>query len=1045
MDRAHALALECQASKSAASRSSCRSIVSIKAQAVANAAAANKTAQFAEKMAKQKADLTAKEAEMEIKKAEARLEEIRREAQQRTEHAKAEAEFKVLEAKQAAAVENARVDAIQQEIQNGYGEIMTTPHQTSNDHALRFRNLTKPQPLMTQTQATTAQSTMPQNQSSSTTDLNALAEAFSSAFSMNRIPAPEPPIFDGDPLKYYDWNASFRCLIENKGISKEDRIHYLKRYIGGPAKEVVSGYFLLQGEHAYENAKAVLEKRYGNPFIVSEAFRDKLDSWPRIQARDYNGLRRLSDFLNQCNIAMREMKGLEVLNDSRENRKILQKLPDWLVNRWRRNAVSAMQIKGSYPTFNDFSTFLTTEAEIVCDPVTLIPENETKFTEKSSRYRNQSQTLATSISGMPSCFMCKMNNHHLIDCRAFARKPDTEKQQYIKQNGLCFSCLQHGHVSRNCNQKSICKICQRRHPTSLHVKERDPANEIDAATQPNVDAKSEVVQSVKTSNVKERDQANEIDAETRLNGDAKSEVVKSVKTSNCKNVRRNTNNTMSSMIVPVWISNEHKPEKEHLVYALLDTQSDTTFVLEDTANQIGASCEPATLRLTTMTSKREVVSCKKYNNLMIRGFFEETKIQLPTAYTREYIPVDQSHIPTPEKTRCYAHLQRISQQIPSRQNCEIGLLIGYNVPQALAPIDHISGNGNEPFAIKTQLGWSVVGGGAETSYVPQDKIGHSHRVMVKEIPNDLHLTYESNLKSEPTKEVHYVLKTAVKEIVTPLDAIRALEYDFTEKVTRDTVLSQEDMQFMDTLKKEVHINEDRHIEMPLPFKKRPVLPNNRICVLHRLNHLKRRFLTNEKYFEDYQKFMTEILQNGDAEKVPANEIQKEPAWYIPHHGIYHPKKPTKIRVVFDCSANYKGTALNQHLLTGPDLNNTLIGVLCRFRQEPIAIMCDIERMFHQFHVNQNDRNYLRFLWWEDGNLERQPIDYRMKVHLFGAASSPGCSNFGLKYMAEHFAEQHKPETVNFIKNNFYVDDGLKSVETVPEAVELIEDARKLTG
>ncbi|XP_071953133.1 uncharacterized protein [Antedon mediterranea] len=522
MDRAHALALECQASKSAASRSSCRSIVSIKAQAVANAAAANKTAQFAEKMAKQKADLTAKEAEMEIKKAEARLEEIRREAQQRTEHAKAEAEFKVLEAKQAAAVENARVDAIQQEIQNGYGEIMTTPHQTSNDHALRFCNLTKPQPLMTQTQATTAQPTMPQNQSSSTTDLNALAEAFSSAFSMNRIPAPEPPIFDGDPLKYYDWNASFRWLIENKGISKADRIHYLKRYIGGPAKEVVSGYFLLQGEHAYENAKAVLEKRYGNPFIVSEAFRDKLDSWPRIQARDYNGLRRLSDFLNQCNIAMKEMKGLEVLNDSRENRKILQKLPDWLVNRWRRNAVSAMQIKGSYPTFNDFSTFLTTEAEIVCDPVTLIPENETKFTEKSSRYRNQSQTLATSISAMPSCFMCKMNNHHLSDCRAFARKPETEKQQYIKQNGLCFSCLQHGHVSRNCNQKSICKICQRRHPTSLHVKERDSAHEITEAQmqviklQETVTKKETLLQDLATKYAKKNDELAEIKEERDL-------------------------------------------------------------------------------------------------------------------------------------------------------------------------------------------------------------------------------------------------------------------------------------------------------------------------------------------------------------------------------------------------------------------------------------------------------------------------------------------------------------------------------------------------
>ena len=52
--------------------------------------------------------------------------------------------------------------------------------------------------------------------------------------------------------------------------------------------------------------------------------------------------------------------------------------------------------------------------------------------------------------------------------------------------------------------------------------------------------------------------------------------------------------------------------------------------------------------------------------------------------------------------------------------------------------------------------------------------------------------------------------------------------------------------------------------------------------------------------------------------------------YVPHHGLYHPKKPGKIRVVFDCSAQYAGISLNQKLLQGPDLTNSLVGVLCRF-------------------------------------------------------------------------------------------------------------------
>jgi len=69
--------------------------------------------------------------------------------------------------------------------------------------------------------------------------------------------------------------------------------------------------------------------------------------------------------------------------------------------------------------------------------------------------------------------------------------------------------------------------------------------------------------------------------------------------------------------------------------------------------------------------------------------------------------------------------------------------------------------------------------------------------------------------------------------------------------------------------------------------------------------------------------------------------------------------------VFDCSAKYGGTALNDHLLTGPDLTNGLTGVLCRFRKHPIAVMCDVENFFHRFQVNQEDRDYIRFLWEKD--------------------------------------------------------------------------------
>lgn len=79
--------------------------------------------------------------------------------------------------------------------------------------------------------------------------------------------------------------------------------------------------------------------------------------------------------------------------------------------------------------------------------------------------------------------------------------------------------------------------------------------------------------------------------------------------------------------------------------------------------------------------------------------------------------------------------------------------------------------------------------------------------------------------------------------------------------------------------------------------------------------------------------MTDIINKGYAERVPQDAIAVEngKTWYIPHHGVYHPKKPGKIRIVFDCSAEFHGESLNRHLLQGPDLINSLTGVLCRFR------------------------------------------------------------------------------------------------------------------
>ena len=72
-----------------------------------------------------------------------------------------------------------------------------------------------------------------------------LAKALTEQAYVNRLPLPEPGVFTGDPLLFPAWKSSFEALIESRNIPPKEKIHYLKRYIGGPAKEAIDGYFLM--------------------------------------------------------------------------------------------------------------------------------------------------------------------------------------------------------------------------------------------------------------------------------------------------------------------------------------------------------------------------------------------------------------------------------------------------------------------------------------------------------------------------------------------------------------------------------------------------------------------------------------------------------------------------------------------------------------------------------------------------------------------------------------------------------------------------------
>ena len=146
---------------------------------------------------------------------------------------------------------------------------------------------------------------------------------------------------------------------------------------------------------------------------------------------------------------------------------------------------------------------------------------------------------------------------------------------------------------------------------------------------------------------------------------------------------------------------------------------------------------------------------------------------------------------------------------------------------------------------------------------------------------------------------------------------------------------------------------------------RSSLPNNYFSALVQLKPLER-FFNKDPELEDHyeQKSKTTWIKVTltKSTKQTAPKLTTPREWYLPHHPVVHPHKPSKVRTDLNGAAKLQGQSLNNGLLNGPDLLQSLIHVLICFRQFKCAVFADVKGMFLQVGVLPRDRPSLRFLW-----------------------------------------------------------------------------------
>jgi hypothetical protein len=319
----------------------------------------------------------------------------------------------------------------------------------------------------------------------------------------------------------------------------------------------------------------------------------------------------------------------------------------------------------------------------------------------------------------------------------------------------------------------------------------------------------------------------------------------------------------------------------------------------------------------------------------------------------EISPISALNFPvicTPFETKFdiseYPHLQDFDlADCPSDDRRCIDVLIGSDHYWDFITGEVIQGE-NGPLAIASKFGWVLSG--------PSDTPAGFNDI---EVANTLVISggSEFDYSNETRDEITHELKR-----FWDVEAIGICD----EGMCESNPVSSE-------LFSDVVFNGQRY-EVSLLWKHdRLPLPSNYESCNSRLLSLHRKLRNQPNLLGEYNKIIQDQLEADIVERVSENEsnsLNSIGTHYSPHHPvIQQDKDTTKIRIVYDGSAKSgsQEQSLNDCLETGRNYIPYLFDMLVRFRSNPIAITADFEKAFLMVGINNEHRDMLRFLWFDD--------------------------------------------------------------------------------
>lgn len=338
---------------------------------------------------------------------------------------------------------------------------------------------------------------------------NEITELLVKQHALSQLPQREIPVFHGNPLYFISFIKAFEQTIEGKTDNMQQRLYYLEQYTSGEPRNLVRSCFHMPPDKGYKEAKEQLEWHYGNKIKITSAFMDKAVKWPAIRAEDAAGLRSYAIFLKSCHNTMQDMGYVVDLETPSNLKIIVSKLPFKLRDKWRTVVCNIYDKHNQRATFKDLLAFIDKQSGTMLGPVfgeiqsSINKSQEIKMQNKvvlksnsrgssfatavspvimsectSLQYQTNDKapcTVYSSSAFTKPCMLCN-KSHSLETCEMFKAKLNKEKVEFLKANGMCFGCLQKGHMSKSCQKRMSCSVCKQSHPTILHIQKKEKQN-----------------------------------------------------------------------------------------------------------------------------------------------------------------------------------------------------------------------------------------------------------------------------------------------------------------------------------------------------------------------------------------------------------------------------------------------------------------------------------------------------------------------------------------------------------------------------------------